>query len=268
MVHGDTDSHYTTTNVYDNNTWLHFTSVYDGSNADLYINSALDRTVFVTGIIGSSGEVLKVGQDGYGNWFNGVIDELRVSSTNRSSAWIKATYYTSKDNLLTFGTLPVSYTYDSTSGSNYGKGLRTGMTDAAGTNAYKYDTRGRLIEEKRTIDAVDYTTSYSYYGTNQIYQITYPTAEVVTNAYNGRGLPYGLSYNDGSNHDLVTSVLYNQLGAMTQINLNNGLRTNFGYWGLDHETSSYGKLWEIKTLPQAGGRLCRTYNIPGMRVAI
>ena len=33
------------------------------------------------------------------------------------------------------------------------------MTDAAGTTSYKYDARGREIEEKHTIDSVDYTTS-------------------------------------------------------------------------------------------------------------
>jgi hypothetical protein len=56
---------------------------------------------------------------------------------------------------------------------------------------------------------------------------------------------------------LVASVLCNGLGQTTEINLNNGLRTTFGYWGTggSYDTTGgyYGKLWEIKTLPQAGG---------------
>jgi RHS repeat-associated protein len=53
---------------------------------------------------------------------------------------------------------------------------------------------------------------------------------------------------------LVSSTLYNQLGSINQINLGNNLQTNYSYWGIDHSTTtSYGKLWEIKTQPQAGG---------------
>ncbi|MEW6141836.1 MAG: RHS repeat domain-containing protein, partial [Chloroflexota bacterium] len=81
----------------------------------------------------------------------------------------------------------VTYTYDSTSGNNYGKGKRTGMSDAftpdhdtppvPGTT-YKYDERGRLIQESRTIpDNGTYTTSFTYDGADRIVTITYPTGE-------------------------------------------------------------------------------------------
>ena len=51
----------------------------------------------------------------------------------------------------------------------------------------------------------------------------------------------------------MSSTSYNDLGQIKQINLGNGLKTTFDYWGIDHETGSYGRLWEIKTLPQADG---------------
>jgi hypothetical protein len=35
--------------------------------------------------------------------FNGIIDEVRISSTNRSAAWIAATYDSLWDTLLTYG---------------------------------------------------------------------------------------------------------------------------------------------------------------------
>jgi RHS repeat-associated protein len=153
------------------------------------------------------------------------------------------------------GMTNIVYTYDSTANGNLGKGLRTGMTDAAGTTADKYDTRGRLIEEKKTIDAVDYTTSYTYDGLDRAAAITYPnpsgTGETVTNTFNGRGLPNAVTGSAAGN--LVTGTLYNTLGSITQINLGNNLKTNYSYWGIDHSTTSYGKLWEIKTQPQAGG---------------
>ena len=149
------------------------------------------------------------------------------------------------------GMTNVVYTYDSTAGGNYGKGLRTGMTDAAGTTSDTYDTRGRLIEEKKTISSVDYTTSYTYDGLDRAVTVTYPTGETVTNGYNGRGLPTTVSGSVAGS--LVTNTLYNQLGAITQINLGNDLKTNYTYWGLDYGTTAYGKLWEIKTQPQSGG---------------
>jgi YD repeat-containing protein len=149
------------------------------------------------------------------------------------------------------GMTNIVYSFDSTANGNYGLGLRTGMTDAAGTTADKYDTRGRLIEEKKTINSVDYTTGYTYDGLDRTATVVLPTGETVTNTYNGRGLPSTLSGSVVGN--LVTSTLYNQLGSITQINLGNGLRTNYSYWGIDHSTTAYGKLWEIQTLPQAGG---------------
>jgi RHS repeat-associated protein len=55
---------------------------------------------------------------------------------------------------------------------------------------------------------------------------------------------------------MVNSVLYNQLGQMTEINLGNGLKTTYGYWGTggayDTAGGYYGKLWEIKTSKQPG----------------
>ena len=39
-----------------------------------------------------------------GNCAEGIIDEVRISDINRSAAWIKATYHSSSDNLILFGT--------------------------------------------------------------------------------------------------------------------------------------------------------------------
>jgi YD repeat-containing protein len=44
------------------------------------------------------------------------------------------------------GTPAVSYSYDA--GSN-GKGQRTGMSDAAGSVTWSYDSRGQVVQEKR-----------------------------------------------------------------------------------------------------------------------
>jgi RHS repeat-associated protein len=155
--------------------------------------------------------------------------------------------------------LNVTYGYDSTSGGNFGKGRRTLMSDDTGNTNYKYDERGRLVEETKIIPGSgDFTTSvtqYGYDGADRNIWIVYPTGETVTQTYNGRGLPYGLSGSIAGY--IVTGTQYNNLGAMTQINLGNGLMTTYGYYGTggasDTTGGYFGQLWEIKTLPQVGG---------------
>jgi YD repeat-containing protein len=190
-----------------------------------------------------------------GSWSYGYDDNGNLTSqTSAKDQTITFTYdalnrLTGKSYPQGSGMTDVTYTYDSTDGGNYGKGWRTGMSDTLGTTSYKYDNRGCLIEEKRTIDSVDYTTQFAYDGADRVTSITYPTGETVTQEYNGHGLPYSLSGSVVG--DLVTSTLYNNLGLPTEINLGNSLKTIFGYWdvGGEYDTTGgyYGRLWRIKT---------------------
>jgi RHS repeat-associated protein len=173
-----------------------------------------------------------------------------TSQTDAKSQTITMTYdalgrLTAKTYPQGSGMTNVSYSYDSTSGGNYGKGQRTGMTDASGSTSYKYDSWGRLVEEKHTINSVVYTTQFTYDGSSRIVTVTYPTGETVTQDYNGRGFPESLSGSVAG--DIVDSVLYNSLGMITEINLNNGVTTSYDYWGIDETGGYYGRLWNINT---------------------
>ena len=57
--------------------------------------------------------ILNIGMGFYGEStpqaFGGVVDEIRISNTARPSAWIKATYYSNWDELVTYGDTEVSY---------------------------------------------------------------------------------------------------------------------------------------------------------------
>ena len=147
----------------------------------------------------------------------------------------------------------IVYSYDSTANGNYGKGLQTGMTDASGTTSDVYDTRGRLIQETKTINSVPYTTSYTYDGLDRVATITYPTGETVTNSYNTGGMPSTVSSSTAGN--LVTNTVYNQLGDISEIDLNNGVKTTYGYYGTggtnDTTGGYYGQLWQIKSASQS-----------------
>lgn len=85
------------------NTWKHVVGVWDAANINIYEDGALAAGPVARGaditlanldqaFIGSDAQA---GQDQY---FNGYLDEMRISSTNRSADWIKLSYETQKPN--------------------------------------------------------------------------------------------------------------------------------------------------------------------------
>ncbi len=88
--------------------WYHVAGTYDGSYVRSYINAMAggnegsasgnidnDDVAFYAG---ARQDAAPVNQD----YFDGIIDEVRVSDTARSNAWLKATYYTCWDELGSF----------------------------------------------------------------------------------------------------------------------------------------------------------------------
>jgi RHS repeat-associated protein len=54
-------------------------------------------------------------------------------------------------------------------------GQRVGMTDGSGSTAWKYDLRGRMVEERKTISgAGTYTTAWEYNSADLVTKLTYP----------------------------------------------------------------------------------------------
>jgi RHS repeat-associated protein len=108
------------------------------------------------------------------------------------------------------GLLPsplVSYYYDQASYSGLtisnGIGLRTGMSDQAGTEAWSYDSMGRPLVDQRTTNSLTKSTTYVYapYVDGSVNTITYPSGRTMT--YSTGGAERLLSVQDNS-----TSVYY------------------------------------------------------------
>jgi len=127
------------------------------------------------------------------------------------------------------GMTPITYTYDV---GTTGIGQRSSMSDASGTAAWVYDSRGRTVAESRTISGTLYRTDYAYDAADRLRSMTYPasttgTREVVTTTYSSaRGLPNGLSGTlPGvfSNRSYVSTTAYNALGQLSQQSLGNSL---------------------------------------------
>jgi hypothetical protein len=59
-------------------TWTHLAMTYDGTRIRLYVNARLVATTLQKGPIARSWQSLLIGNDLHGNWFDGLIDEVRV----------------------------------------------------------------------------------------------------------------------------------------------------------------------------------------------
>ena len=104
-----------------NDTWYHLAFTYDTSAADgkrikIYLNGVEDNTSNESATINAPGSVT------LGKELGGMIDEVRVSTYNsgngtvRSVAWIKATYHSGNDGLVSWGSEEVSTNIKSVNG--------------------------------------------------------------------------------------------------------------------------------------------------------
>jgi RHS repeat-associated protein len=97
----------------------------------------------------------------------------------------------------------VTYSYDAfVSGTNFGKGHRTGMTDASGSSNWTYDKMGRPWSETHTITGAtgSKTISTTYHLDGSVNVITYPS---------GSGSTVGYTYNAGGVLTLVKDTTHN-----------------------------------------------------------
>lgn len=80
----------------------YFGTIWDATNIYAHANGVIGSGLSAIGTLESGLTVLNIG--GYGSYYtNGLIDEVRISSVARSDAWIKATNYTLRDTLVSWG---------------------------------------------------------------------------------------------------------------------------------------------------------------------
>jgi hypothetical protein len=92
--------------LYNDDTYHYFTGFFDGSNARLEIDDGAEDVTGVafTGPLSNPAVGLFIGSYSgpNGGYIYADISEVRVSNTDRSDAWRKATYYSCFDNFITF----------------------------------------------------------------------------------------------------------------------------------------------------------------------
>ena len=135
-------------------------------------------------------------------------------------------------------TTPSVYTYNAynTSQTQYGRGRRTGMSDASGSTVWRYDQSGRLWYESKAITGSGtFLTQWGYNSADQMIWMKYPggsasqIGEQVSYTYTTQGLLYSVL--GSSNY--VTSRKYDAAGREERRYLGNGLSTQYDYnaWG-------------------------------------
>ena len=83
------------TNSVNDTSWHFVAGTRDASNATLYVDGVLDGVVAATGLPrGENNTQVLIGNnpDQAARWFDGIIDETRISSVARSADWLMATW--------------------------------------------------------------------------------------------------------------------------------------------------------------------------------
>lgn len=126
----------------------------------------------------------------------------------------------------------VGYGYDDTTGGNHGVGRLTSMTDRSGSAAYRYDHRGNLVEEARTLGAATFTTGYAYDLADNVVKVTYPSGRIVNYDRDDLGRVAGVTTQESAAAVPVTiagDVTYLPFGPMESLTFGNGLTVTYGY---------------------------------------
>jgi len=129
----------------------------------------------------------------------------------------------------------IGFTYDQTSGGNYGVGRLTNVTEASGSTGFAYDAQGRMITDSKVINLSGYTTpfvvSYVYDANGKVIQITYPSGDVVNVTRSTDGLVKKVTEtpSGGAQENIAVDVTYEPFGPLASLTYGNGLNLTRSY---------------------------------------
>jgi RHS repeat-associated protein len=119
----------------------------------------------------------------------------------------------------------VSNRYDNYAGTGagpYSLGRLTMVTDPSGSTVFRYDARGRITNEVKTIvGGGTKTNAYVYDSMDRATRITYPDGSIVSNTYDGNGWIKSVGSASVPTRYLATNT-YSELGATLLRKLGNG----------------------------------------------
>ena len=114
------------------NTWTHLAVTYDGTTIRLYVNGTQVSSVAKTGTIATSTNPLTIGSDSfYGQYFQGLIDDVRVYNIALSATQVQTDMTTPVPRAANGDTQPPSISISSPSAGSTVKDLITATTSAS-----------------------------------------------------------------------------------------------------------------------------------------
>lgn len=156
------------TDVLDDNTYHRVTVGRSGTTFYIYTDDTEDESATKVNTSCANVDKLRIGRLYEGGWyypFNGIIDEVQISNTWRGADWIKASYNSESDNLVSYGNEEETYALV----ADYGGYALTGI-DISVNRAYvliaqvgSYVLNGiqvilkKTIFKKRTKPTTDFT---------------------------------------------------------------------------------------------------------------
>lgn len=222
-----------------NGSTIVLTSTTSGANTNYSLSTQVFSTFVAAGAgpasfsLTTSGSTLTGGTDPSNQT---VTVSYCYDALNRPTA--KAYTYSPSTPPTCSGTPPTlpspiaTYLYDQTAFNGLtitnGIGRRTGMTDAAGSEAWSYDAQGNVLVDQRTTNGVTKTTSYTYNLDGSLASVKYPSGNTVTYTPGNAGQSLS-AVDQGNSVNYVTSAHYSPAGALAALTNGLGISSTFVY---------------------------------------
>ena len=129
------------------NTWTHLTVTYNGSTLTLYRNGVAVANSNVSGTLSPTTGTLQIGGSQFGEYFKGLIDEVRIYNRALTATEIQATYQ--QESVETSQT--VATPVISPSGGNYSGSVSVTMQTATSGASIYYTTNGSTPTQSSTL---------------------------------------------------------------------------------------------------------------------
>src|SRR5262249_6372358 len=119
-------------------------------------------------------------------------------------------------------------------------------SDGSGSSSFEYDALGRLVIERKTIDATTYTIQRTYDLLGRLLTLTYPNNDLAAYTYNDQGgiQTISLQSTNAPVQPIIDSTNYNAAGQTLRIAYGNGIVSDYTdnplTLRLDQLTSSIG----------------------------
>ncbi len=120
----------------------------------------------------------------------------------------------------------VSWGYDDTTAGSFGIGRMATLTDPTGSAAYRYERRGLLRTEAKTIAGSTYTTTFAFDANGNRSTMSYPSGPVTQTSFDFADRPYSLS---AGSTTIVSTATYLPFGPMASIVFGNGTTRTMQY---------------------------------------